>query len=206
VPWYYFVGQAAGSIRVAETFTTARGALVAVHGHQYDPLNSVKLDEGQVKVPWTRRLVRAIGFLERLGGSETGDAITDVGDFLERKLAVLDKQPADMDADTRRSLHQFLDGVRRISLRQPPGERGYPAGEKAYEEAALRLFRGGARFVVMGHTHHPLVRTYGNRTYVNSGSWVWNRYPPTYARYASGRLELLDANTHEPYTPVEPRQ
>jgi UDP-2,3-diacylglucosamine pyrophosphatase LpxH len=200
IPWYYFIGQGAGNIRVAERFTALRGALVAVHGHQYDPYNEVKVTEGQVRVPWTRRLVRAVGFLERVGGPEAGDLITNAGDFLEQKLAALENRGPDLSNE---GLRHFLTGVQRIARTESPGERGYPTGESAYELGALGLLRSGARFVVMGHTHHPLVRKYGNRTYVNSGSWVWDRYPPTYARYSAGRLELLEANTHQPYTTPE---
>lgn len=201
VPWYYFVGQGAGTVQVAERFTGARGALVAVHGHQFDPFNEIKLSDGHVKVPWTRRLVRAVGFLERIGGDDAAEAIIDAGDFLEQKLSALNALAPDGDPDSRQRLASFLRGAREVARRQSPGERGYPDGEKAYEEGALGFFRAGARFVVMGHTHHPLVRTYGNRVYVNSGSWVWDRYPPTYARFAGGRLELLEANNHQPYSP-----
>lgn len=201
VPWYYFVGQEAASIRVVERYTALRGNLVAVHGHQYDPFNSVKLTEDGLKVPWTRRLVKAIGFLERVGGPQAAEAVTDAGDFLERKLSALDTLVNDSDAVTRENLGRFLEQVQKVARTESPGERGYPSGEKSYEEAALRFFRNGAMFVVMGHTHHPLVRKYGNRVYVNSGSWVWDRYPPTYARLGGGRLELLDANTHQPYVP-----
>jgi UDP-2,3-diacylglucosamine pyrophosphatase LpxH len=170
LPWYYFLGQGAGALRVTDRFTAARGALVAVHGHQFDPYNKVKVAEGTVKAPWTRRLVQAIGFVGRVGGEAAGDAIANAASALEGVLN-----------------------------RESPGERGYPAGEEAYEQAAVGLMRAGARFVVMGHTHHPLTRRYGSRAYVNTGSWVWDRYPPTYARFAGGQLQLLHGETHEPY-------
>jgi UDP-2,3-diacylglucosamine pyrophosphatase LpxH len=178
LPWYYFVGKGAGSITVTERFTAARGALVALHGHQFDPFNRIKLDEGHVKTPWTRRLVQAVGLVGRVAGDGAGDALADVGTALETAVT---------------SLENVLN-------HESPGERGYPEGETVYEDAARRLMRSGARYVVMGHTHHPLTRQYGDRVYVNSGSWVWDRYPPTYARFTRAGLALIDANTHQPYS------
>lgn len=190
LPWYYYVGQGAGNIQVVETFVAAQGALVAVHGHQFDPYNKVKIEEGHVKAPWTRRLVQAVGLLGRVGGASTGDALADVGDVLEKVVA----------ADGR--LQPFLAEAQRVLQRQSPGERGYPAGESAYVGGAINFMRKGARFVVMGHTHHPLIRQYGARTYVNTGSWVWDKYPPTYGRFFRGTLDLFDADTHQPYRPA----
>jgi hypothetical protein len=167
-------------------------------------MNDIKVTEGHVKVPWTRRLVRTVGFLERVGGNETAEAITDAGDWLEQTFSVVEHRVASADPAGRQNLHNFVEGAKRVAQGQSPGERGYPQGEKTYDDAAMRLFRSGVRYVVMGHTHHPLVRKCGGRVYVNSGSWVWDRYPPTYARYANGRLELFEANTHRPYVPPEP--
>ena len=189
LPWYYFVGQGTGNIQVVETFTAARGALVAVHGHQFDPYNKVKLEDGHVKAPWTRRLVQAVGLVDRVAGASSGEALSDLGDTLERMVA----------ADG--PLQPFLAEARRVLQRQSPGERGYPAGESAYVEGATSFMRKGARYVVMGHTHHPLSRQFGSRTYVNTGSWVWDKYPPTYGRFFRGALDLLDADTHLPYQP-----
>jgi len=177
LPWYYYVGQSAGNIRVVERFTNRRGNLVALHGHQYDPFNRVDVTEsGNVKAPWTRKLVEVAGLIERVGGEPAGDAINRVGEAMGRGL----------------------NRAKDVLDRQSPGERGYPSGEEVYEEAARTLMREGAQYVLMGHTHHPLVRKYGFRVYINTGSWVWDRYPPTYARYASGKVELLDGNTHQP--------
>ncbi|HEY3367448.1 MAG TPA: UDP-2,3-diacylglucosamine diphosphatase [Symbiobacteriaceae bacterium] len=164
LPWYYYLNQGLGQVRVVERFTAARDTIVAVHGHQYDPLNQVTVTpDGHVKAPWAKKLVQVIGFIERAGD----------GLLLQRVKAVLE--------------------------RESPGERNYPEGESIYEDAARALMRSGARSVVMGHTHHPLTRRYGNRVYVNTGSWVWDRYPPTYGRLAGGRLELLNGNTHQPF-------
>lgn len=202
VPWYYFLGTGAGRIQIAERFTAARGALVALHGHQFDPFNQIKIHEGHIKVPWVRRLVQMVGFLGRIGGEATGNAIADASSFLEKAAGSLEALLPEWDEPSRKSLGRALHGTADILARESPGERGYPAGEAAYEEAARALMRSGARFVVMGHTHHPLIHQYGNRMYVNTGSWVWNRYPPTYARYSGGQLQLLDANTHRPYAPA----
>ena len=201
LPWYYFVGQGMGQVQVAERFTAARGALVALHGHQYDPLNKVALAEGHVKVPWTRRLVQAVGFLGRVGGEQAADALANAGSILEKATATLETLVPDHDAGSRQTTGAFLTQARKVIEHESPGERGYPPGERTYEDAAYSLMRAGARFVVMGHTHHPLVRRFGNKAYVNTGSWVWDRYPPTYARFSRGQLELLDANTHQPYVP-----
>jgi UDP-2,3-diacylglucosamine pyrophosphatase LpxH len=206
LPWYYFIDQGAGRIRVAERFTAARGGLVALHGHQFDPFNKVKITEGHVKVPWIRRLVQAMGFLGRVGGQETGDLLADAGGALEQAASALETLLPAWDEDSRKSLRGLLRGTVDILSRESPGERGYPPGERTYQEAALGLMRSGARIVVMGHTHHPMMRRYGNRTYVNTGSWVSDKYPPTYARYAGGQIQLLEANTHQPYSPPEGEQ
>jgi UDP-2,3-diacylglucosamine pyrophosphatase LpxH len=172
LPWYYFLNQAVGNISVAERFVSTRAGLTALHGHQYDPFNRVNTTGDQVKVPWTSKLVKVVGLLERIGGDKAGDAIEEIGELLTR-----------------------------VAERESPCERGYPDGERCYAEGARSLMRAGARYVVMGHTHHPLVQTYGPRVYVNTGCWVWDRYPPTYARFADGRLELLNGETHLAYTP-----
>lgn len=203
LPWYYFVGVGAGLIRVTEKFTAARGALVALHGHQFDPYNQVKVAEGLVKAPWTRRLVQVIGFLGRVGGEATGDTIADVTAKLEKAAVSLEQLLPDWDESSRHTLGDLLKRTREVLSRESPGERGYPPSEHTYEEAAHNLMRAGAQFVVMGHTHHPLTRSYGNKTYVNTGAWVWDRYPPTYARFANGRLHLLHGETHQPYSPIE---
>lgn len=199
LPWYYFLGKAAGGIRITERFTAARGALVALHGHQYDPFNRVQVAGGAVKVPWTRRLVQAVGFLGRVGGDATSNAIADAGDTLERLVNTLEQLTPDWKDEDRRHLGAFLGNLHQVWSRESPGERGYPPGEKGYQDGAHALMRQGARYVVMGHTHHPLVAAYGVRMYVNTGSWVWDRYPPTYARFVDGVLELLDATSHKTY-------
>lgn len=200
LPWYYYIGQSAGSIRVAERFTNKRGNLVAIHGHQYDPFNRVDVtDGGEVKAPWTRKLVEAVGLIERVGGVPAGEAIARLGDTLTRAAGSLERLVPHWDQTSREAVGNGLTLAKAVLERQSPGERGYPDGEMAYEEAARSLMREGAQYVLMGHTHHPLVRKYGSRLYVNTGSWVWDRYPPTYGRYAGGKLELLDGNTHQPF-------
>lgn len=205
LPWYYFLGQSAGRITVVERVKAHRGSLWALHGHQFDPFNRVRLtDDGGVKAPWTRKLVRMLGFLGRVGGDTTGDALADLGEALSRAAGSLETLLPHWDAGTRQALRTGLQEAKLILERQSPGERGYPSEERIYDEAALGLMREGAKYVVMGHTHHPLKRTYGARVYINTGSWVWDRYPPTYGRFANGQLELLDANTHTPFTPAQP--
>lgn len=207
LPWYYFVGNGAGNIQVAERFTAARGTLVALHGHQYDPFNQVQVDDGTVRVPWVRRLVQVLGFLGRVSDGKVVEAMDDAGAAIERAAASVEHLLPDWSDDERRNLCAMLEHTREVLGRQSPGDRGYPLGERYYENAARELMRKGARFVVMGHTHHPLKHLYGNRTYVNTGSWVSDRYPPTYARFAGGKLELLHGETHLPYQPpdVQPK-
>jgi UDP-2,3-diacylglucosamine pyrophosphatase LpxH len=216
LPWYYFLGQSAGNIQVVERFHAARGALVALHGHQFDPFNRVSVEaDGHVKVPLARKLVQLLGFLERTGGeavrekvdeleAAAGKALTSL-EQLTRRLgqwgeAIASRYPhwpPEVQTATKEALYQ----TQFVLERESPGERGYPFSEQTYEEAARALMRSGARFVLMGHTHHPAVVPYGRRLYVNTGSWVWDRYPPTYARYQDGYLELLRADTHQPYQP-----
>lgn len=200
LPWYYFLGLTAGNINVVERFTTPAGKLIAEHGHQYDPFNRVKVgEEGQVKAPWTRRLVQAIGFLGRVGGERTGDLIETIGNRVTEAASSLEVLMPEADQSVRDTVRRGLQETQRVISRESPGQRGYPVGERTYEEAALSHLRDGFRHVVMGHTHHPLTRRFGQKSYVNTGSWVWDRYPPTYARFSGGTLELLEANTHQPY-------
>lgn len=199
LPWYYFVNQGTGNIRVVDQFQIARGALVALHGHQFDPFNQVKVSDDHVKVPWTRKLVQVMGFLGRVGGEATGDALADAGNAIEAAVGSLETLLPQWEESTRQSFGGFLRHTKNIVNKESPGERGYPPGEAMYEEGARRLMRSGAKIVVMGHTHHPLVHRYGDRTYVNTGSWVSEQYPPTYARYAEGRIELLEADGHRPF-------
>ncbi len=199
LPWYYFLGQHLGQVRLAERFTTADGRLVALHGHQYDPFNQVAVESGKVKEPWSRKLVEVIGFLGRVGGDAVGDAIQDVGHALSQTAGQLERLLPHWEEQDRQAMGECLRQTRDVLYRESPGERGYPVGEKLYENAARRLVRGGARWVLMGHTHHPLVRQFDKGVYVNTGSWVWDRYGPTYARFAGKKLELLDGRTHRPY-------
>lgn len=204
IPWYHFLNQGIGNVRVTERFSTARETLVALHGHQYDPFNRVLLtDEGHVKVPWTEKLVQVIGVLGRVGGSATSDAIANAGELLSNAASSLAELLPDWDEMDRQTLCATLERVKDVVARESPGERGYPLGERIYEEAARNLLRGGARFVVMGHTHHPLRHAYGSRMYANTGSWVSDQYPPTYVRFTEGRLDLHEAETHAPYAPPE---
>lgn len=201
LPWYYFLGRHLGNIRLVERFTAARGALVALHGHQFDPFNRVTMQHDHVKVPWTRRMVQLVGLLGRVGGEATSDAIYNLGDVLEKAADGLEQYLPDWDEAARLAMKGMLRQAKDVLEHESPGERGYPIGEKAYEDGARAIMRAGARFVVMGHTHHPLTRTYGRRVYVNTGSWVSEKYPPTYGRFAGGRLELLHGETHQPYQP-----
>lgn len=205
LPWYYFVGQRLGGIQITERFTALRGAVVALHGHQFDPFNQVRVSEtGQVKAPWTRRLVQVVGFLGRTGGERTADAIAGISEWLGGAAVSLEALLPGWREGQRRSLHGALEHTRQVLARESPGERGYPAGESRYAEGALALLRAGARWVLMGHTHHPVHRKYGQKEYVNTGCWVWNRYPPTYARLERGQMQLLNAHTHAVFEPVPP--
>jgi len=200
LPWYYFLDSSVGNLQIVEEYTADRGTLVAVHGHQFDPFNRVKVtDTGQVQAPWTRRLVQVMGFLGRVGGEPAGDAIERIGEQVGAAANSLETLLPHVEANGRLSIRRGLEQTKNIMAHESPGERGYPAGERIYDEAAMGMIRRGARHVVMGHTHHPLVRASGTKSYVNTGSWVWDRYPPTYARYSEGRLTLMDANTHTPY-------
>ena len=200
LPWYYFVDQGTGNIRVVGQFQASRGPLVALHGHQFDPFNQVKVSPDHVKAPWTRKLVQVMGFLGRVGGEATGDALADAGSVIESAVSSLETLLPQWEESTRQSLGGFLRHTKDIVSKESPGERGYPSGETMYEEGARRLMRSGAKIVVMGHTHHPLVHKYSDRTYVNTGSWVSDQYPPTYARWADGKIELLEADRHQPFS------
>jgi UDP-2,3-diacylglucosamine pyrophosphatase LpxH len=203
LPWYAFLGASMGNFKVAEVFTAVRGNLVAIHGHQYDRLNQVKqAADGAIKLPFTRRLVEMVGFLGRLGGEGVGEWLARLSNHLEFAAQDIDEHLKDWDDQSRRALKMGLTHTRAVLERESPGERGYPPGERQYEEGALQWMRKGATLVVMGHTHHPMVARYGRKLYVNSGSWVSALYPPTYVRYAQGRLELLNGVTHEPYLPT----
>jgi UDP-2,3-diacylglucosamine pyrophosphatase LpxH len=193
LPWYHYLGSALGRVRVTERFEAARGTLVAVHGHQFDPFNRVKTEQGHVEVPWTRRLTQMVGLLQRLAGDPARKAVDNAADWLGELSGRVDDLLPEWDNESRSLLAAGLRRLGDVASRESPGMRGYPAGETSYEQAAIRMMREGARFVLMGHTHHPLRRVYGERVYVNTGSWVWDRYPPTYGLYRDGRLLLIDA-------------
>lgn len=195
LPWYSFLHQGFGNVRIAEEFTADGGKLVALHGHQFDPFNRVVLKQDQVRVPWIQWVVRLMGFLGRVGGEKAGQQIADAGERFTEAIGLLEQLIPQVDEGQRITLQKILEQTREVLSKESPGERGYPLGEQIYEEAAEKLIGEGARWVVMGHTHHPLRRQFGSGLYVNTGCWVWDRYPPTYARFAGGRLELLNAET-----------
>lgn len=195
LPWYSFLGQGFGRVRVVERFTAADGALVALHGHQFDPFNRVKMNEGSIIVPWIRRIVQLMGFAGRMGGERAGNAIATAGDRFTEAIGRLEQLIPQADEGQQVTLRKILEQTRETLSRESPGERGYPLGERIYEDAAAGLIGEGARWVVMGHTHHPLLRRFGGGLYANTGSWVWDRTPPTYVKFAGGRLELLNAQT-----------
>lgn len=197
LPWYHYLGALLGNVRVTERYEAGRGALVALHGHQYDPFNKVTTDEGKLEVPWTRRLVQVVGALQRIGGDPASKAVNHVSDWLAAASDKVDQLLPEWDAESRSLMAAGLKYVYEIARRESPGMRGYPEGENMYEQAAVALMRQGARFVLMGHTHHPLRRLFGDRVYTNAGSWVWDRYPPTYALWQDGNLTLWDADKSE---------
>lgn len=196
LPFYLYLGARAGRLAVAERYVRRLGAdlLVALHGHQYDPFNRVEVQAGQVHAPWTQRLVRLLGDLQRAG---LGDLVTQGGAAADQWLQAID-QAVQQAGPVERHLLQV---VRDVLLREPPGQREYPLGEERYRAAALDWMRQGARWVVMGHTHHPDLLTMGRRVYANTGCWCWDRYPPTYALWVGGELNLYDARTGAPYRP-----
>ena len=199
LPWYSFLDQGFGNVRIAEEFTAVDGKLIALHGHQFDPFNRVKLNQGEVRVPWIQWVVRLMGAIGRLGGEKTGERLADAGERFTEAIGHLEQLIPHVDEGQRVTLKKLIQQTREVLSKESPGERGYPLGERIYEEAAAELIAKGARWVVMGHTHHPLRMQIGPGVYVNTGSWVWDRYPPTYARFGNGRLELLEAESGQPF-------
>lgn len=196
LPWYAYLGAQWGPVRIAERFESRLpgGSLLAVHGHQYDPFNRIQKQEGQVHVPFTRQLTALAGQLERAG---LGGVVQEGKDLLEGFLLAADR----VERSDPAKWPPLLRLARQLIERESPGQRGYPEGESRYREAAAGLMRQGARWVVMGHTHHPDIFSAGRWRYVNTGCWCWDRYPPTYARWAGGELALLDARDDTPFTP-----
>lgn len=204
VPFYLYLGARPGGVAVVERYTTRLGAdaLVALHGHQYDPFNRVQVANGTVQTPWAHRLVQLLGALERAGLADLITAGSDTADALLARAEALQQQAAGEGGPGGELKRRLLQVVRDVVLREPPGQRDYPLGEHRYREAALDLMRQGARWVLMGHTHHPDRLAAGRRLYINTGCWCWDRYPPTYARWADGELKLYSALDHREYTPA----
>lgn len=196
LPFYHYLGAQLGNLVVAERYLAGGGALVALHGHQFDPFNRVRPETGELEMPWAKRLFQLVGLLQRLGNDSTRRRVDDATNWLADLIDKLDHLLPHWDTKSRDQLAAGLRQVLEICKRESPGMRGYPEGETRYEQAAAQLMRQGARFVLMGHTHHPLVRTWGRRVYVNTGSWVWDRYPPTYGLWQGGRLLLCNALDH----------
>lgn len=201
LPWYLYLDSRLGRLSLVERYTRRVGGdtLVAIHGHQYDPFNRVRTAGQEIQVPPIRHLVALMGALQRVGLKHLVAEGQSLVDQLVHAAEELEAGRWPSGAPLPEPLRSGLQAVRGLLLREAPGQRGYPAGEPRYREAALDWMRRGARWVVMGHTHHPDRLEVGKRVYVNTGSWCWDRYPPTYALLADHSLELLDARNDQPF-------
>lgn len=204
VPFYLYLGARLGPVAVTERFTArlAGDTLVAIHGHQYDPFNRVSLEAGRLRTPFTQRLVHLVGTLERHGFGDLMSGGSGTVDHLMARVQEAEQRIAAEAGPGGELKRRLLQVVREVMLREPPGQRDYPLGEERYRRAALDWMRQGARWVILGHTHHPDRLAAGQRLYVNTGCWCWDRYPPTYARWAAGELELYNALDGRPYRPA----
>lgn len=186
-------GRLLGLIPLAEEFRIPEVGLVAVHGHLQDPhperLVPLPGQQGVYRV--SRRLVYYLKYLERRYPN------------VDERLAAFGRAAA-RGWQSARVLWQFLQRLGPWEARstflwleenllrwQPPSRQppepvpDSPAPDPWEQAAAEMLFSpdGGCRTVVMGHTHVPRWVRWGDRTYLNAGSWCYgNRYPCTFVR------------------------
>jgi UDP-2,3-diacylglucosamine hydrolase len=78
--------------------------------------------------------------------------------------------------------------------------RGYTSSKKYGEldgqrEEAERRIKAGADFVIMGHSHRPVLENIGSGVYVNLGDWIKHR---TFAIYKDSSIHLYEFQDREP--------
>lgn len=56
-----------------------------------------------------------------------------------------------------------------------------------YEKFAQKKLESGFETVILGHTHRPLLRKYGDKVYLNTGNWI-NKF--SYGKLVNGNLSL----------------
>lgn len=92
----------------------------------------------------------------------------------------------------------FLRQAAEIKNRLTPSSREYyirGGNLSEYEQAAKRLIDNGARVVIFGHTHQPVLKRLGKGIYANCGCWC-SKEPPVYIKVKEDRVELVSGIDH----------
>jgi UDP-2,3-diacylglucosamine hydrolase len=71
----------------------------------------------------------------------------------------------------------------RLSRNHP----AFPDNDNDYIDYTEARFANGFDFVVLAHTHRPMIRVKNGRTYVNTGDWISHF---SFAQFENGRLSL----------------
>lgn len=179
--------------------------LLAHHGHAYDPWNAVDFGQERARRPVGEYIARLVGVLERVVSPDVDDALGDAANraasYLRRLLG--HPEAARLVADAlRRGGDPYQEDLERLLRRGNPGFYGYSRGvldsfQKRVEENLRRIPH---RWLVLGHTHEPLLIRYTNgKGYLNLGSWAYSRFPPTFGLVEGEDVRLLRADTFREY-------
>ncbi len=180
-------------------------SLLAHHGHAFDPWNAVDFGEERARKPVGEYIARLVGVLERYVSPDADDALGEAANraaaYLRRLLGHPEALRRMVDG-LRRGGEPYQDDLERLLRRGNPGLYGYSRGvldsfQKRVEENLRRIPH---RWLVLGHTHEPLLIHYTNgKGYLNLGSWAYSKFPPTFGLVDGEDVALVRADTFREY-------
>lgn len=196
VPFFRYKNQRFGSLEVKLRLVVREGNLLVEHGHMYDRWNRTRITPTP-ELPFGAGVARWVGWLER-------HVHPDIDDWLGRLVELFSSkrdrlQVARLPRRVKRGRREFDRAVRTTRRHSAPGY--LQDGASAFflsdmERQVRKRLDLGFSGVLLGHTHVPAHITYPDgKVYVNTGSWAYTRYPPTYAELRDGHLTLRYAET-----------